>query len=45
MAQINLFGEVGIIKTIGGLIDRAREREIRSLRTSPTSSAPMNAPT
>jgi hypothetical protein len=26
MAQINLFGEVGIIKTIGGLIDRARER-------------------
>lgn len=27
MAQINLFGEVGIIKTIGGLIDRARERD------------------
>ncbi|MGH2610701.1 MAG: hypothetical protein ACRDHF_16585, partial [Tepidiformaceae bacterium] len=27
MAQINLFGEVGIMKTIGGLIDRARERD------------------
>ncbi len=27
MAQINLFGEVGIIKTIGGLIERARERD------------------
>lgn len=27
LAQINLFGEVGIMKTIGGLIDRARERD------------------
>ena len=26
LAQINLFGEVGIMKTIGGLIERARER-------------------
>jgi hypothetical protein len=27
MAQINLFGEIGIIKTIGGLIERARARD------------------
>jgi hypothetical protein len=27
LAQINLFGEVGIMKTIGGLIERARERD------------------
>ncbi len=26
MAEINLFGEVGVLKTINGLIDRARER-------------------
>jgi hypothetical protein len=26
MAEINLFGEIGVIKTIGGLIDRAREQ-------------------
>ncbi|MEO8538326.1 MAG: hypothetical protein ABI577_01205 [bacterium] len=27
LAQINLFGEVGIMRTIGGLIERARERD------------------
>ncbi|MCC6443500.1 MAG: hypothetical protein IT210_08590 [Armatimonadetes bacterium] len=27
MVEINLFGEVGVIKTIGGLIDEARRRE------------------
>ena len=27
MAEINLFGEVGVLKTINGLIDTARERE------------------
>ena len=27
MAEINLFGEVGVLKTINGLIDRARERQ------------------
>jgi hypothetical protein len=26
MAEINLFGEIGVLKTIGGLIDEARER-------------------
>ena len=26
MAEINLFGEVGVLKTINGLIDQARER-------------------
>ncbi len=27
MAEINLFGEIGVLKTIGGLIDEARSRE------------------
>ena len=27
MAEINLFGEVGVLKTINGLIDKARERQ------------------
>jgi len=27
MTEINLFGEVGVIKTIGGLIDEARQRD------------------
>jgi uncharacterized ferritin-like protein (DUF455 family) len=27
MAEINLFGEVGVIKTIGGLIEQAREKQ------------------
>ena len=27
MAEINLFGEVGVLKTINGLIDQARERD------------------
>jgi len=27
MAEINLFGEIGVIKTIGGLIDEARSRD------------------
>src|SRR5207244_5891409 len=27
MAEINLFGEVGVLKTISGLIDTARERQ------------------
>jgi hypothetical protein len=27
MAQINLFGEVAILKTIGGLVDEARRRD------------------
>ena len=27
MTEINLFGEVGVLKTIGGLIDQARERD------------------
>ena len=27
MAEINLFGEVGVLKTINGLIDTARERQ------------------
>ena len=27
MAEINLFGEVGVIRTIGGLIDEARQRD------------------
>ena len=27
MAEINLFGEVGVIKTIGGLIEEARQRD------------------
>jgi hypothetical protein len=26
MAEINLFGEVGVIKTIGGLIDQSAEK-------------------
>ena len=27
MAEINLFGEVGVLKTINGLIDTAREKD------------------
>lgn len=27
MAEINLFGEIGVLKTIGGLIDEARRRD------------------
>lgn len=27
MAEINLFGEIGVLKTINGLIDQARERD------------------
>jgi hypothetical protein len=27
MAEINLFGEIGVLKTIGGLIDEARNRD------------------
>jgi len=27
MAEINLFGEIGVLKTIGGLIDEARSRD------------------
>ena len=46
MAEINLFGEVGVLKTIGGLIDVAAERHDDSaVPRRPTSSAPTNAPT
>ena len=46
MAEINLFGEVGVMKTISGLFCRAEEHgEPRVSRTSPTSSVRASAPT
>ena len=45
MAEINLFGEVGVLKTIGGLIDVAAERTTICWFTRPTSSAPTNGRT
>jgi hypothetical protein len=37
MAEINLFGEVGVLKTINGLIDTARKKMTRCWFTLPTS--------
>jgi hypothetical protein len=45
MAEINLFGEVGVLKTINQLIDAARDRHDELLRHISDFIRPTNART